>query len=91
MNSAPNSIGKLLAQVLQRVDSAADAVAGFQDNDGQTFCGQFRSCNQPSCAGANYDHVGAILFCEFTVLTGHAETFSSRGETVCDRTRAQLR
>src|ERR1700684_1709113 len=80
---------KLLDQVLERVDSLADPAAGLQNNDGQAFCCKFRRCNQPSGAGANYDHVRAILFREFALLTRHSKSLTSE-KLSCDRTRAQL-
>ena len=49
--------GKLLAQILQCVDSAANPVPRLKDDDGETFLGKLRGCGQSRRTGADYDHV----------------------------------
>ena len=47
-------------RIAERVDSPADAIAGFEDHNAHTRARQIRRGGQSRGAGPDYDHVGIV-------------------------------
>jgi hypothetical protein len=54
--------GELLFQIVESVDTAADAVAGFENNDGEAGLCELGCGHESGNSAAYHDHVGTIKF-----------------------------